>query len=397
VPAAVPDGTPRSRTAAPAGVPEKPTLDGLDERWAARWEEGGTYTFDRSSPRSQVFSIDTPPPTVSGSLHLGSVFSYTHTDTVARYRRMRGFEVFYPMGWDDNGLPTERRAQNYFGVRCDPALPYDPGLTPPTEGEAMPSGSAPLGVSRPNFVELCRKLTASDEQAFEALWRQLGLSVDWSLTYTTIGERARRAAQRGFLHLLSAGEAYQAEAPTLWDTDFNTAVATAEMEEREVAGAYHCLRFRIVGPGRMDDPGNPAWRGDTAGSVEPLAWRGDTAGSVEIETTRPELLPACVALVAHPDDGRYQSLFGRRARTPLFGTHVPVLAHPLADPEKGTGIAMVCTFGDVTDVAWWRELGLPARVVLDRRGRLTQSPGAAPAGNVMTQAGHRKSTTAWPA
>src|ERR1700712_2381752 len=154
-------------------APDKPSLDGLDVRWGAAWQAEGTYRFDRSTGRDEVFSIDTPPPTVSGSLHVGHVFSYTHTDAVARYQRMRGRAVFYPMGWDDNGLPTERRVQNHFGVRCDPSVAYEPGFMPPQE----PSAKEPVSVSRPNFVELCLRLTADDERAFEELWRGLGLSV----------------------------------------------------------------------------------------------------------------------------------------------------------------------------------------------------------------------------
>ncbi|MCU1426345.1 MAG: valine--tRNA ligase, partial [Actinomycetia bacterium] len=211
-----------------ARIPDKPTLNGLEDRWSARWDADGTYRFDRSLPRERVFSIDTPPPTVSGSLHVGHVLSYTHTDTVARYQRMRGREVFYPMGWDDNGLPTERRVQNYYGVRCEPHLPYDPNFTPPAN-----RGKDVLPISRRNFIDLCERLTLEDEQVFEAVWRRLGLSVDWSMTYTTIGERARRTSQRAFLHNLARGECYTAEAPTLWDVDYRTAVAQAELEDRE--------------------------------------------------------------------------------------------------------------------------------------------------------------------
>ncbi len=314
----------------PISVPEKPALEGLESKWAARWEADGTYRFDRGRTRDQIYAIDTPPPTVSGSLHVGHVFSYTHTDVVARFQRMRGKEVFYPMGWDDNGLPTERRVQNYFGVRCDPSLPFDPSFVPPDK-----PGKHPVPVSRPNFVELCEKLTVEDEKAFEHLWRYLGLSVDWSMTYATIDRRARRVSQLSFLRLLQRDLAYQAEAPTLWDVDFRTAVAQAELEDREQPGAYHRVRFHH-----------------------------ETAGYVEVETTRPELIPACVALVAHPDDPRYQPLFGSEVETPLFRARVPIKPHVLADPEKGTGVAMICTFGDVTDVTWWRELNLPVRAVL---------------------------------
>ncbi|WP_051830727.1 valine--tRNA ligase [Streptomyces violens] len=330
----------------PRGVPERPVLDGLEEKWSSRWEESGAYVFDRSAERERVFSIDTPPPTVSGSLHIGHVFSYTHTDAVARYQRMRGREVFYPMGWDDNGLPTERRVQNHFGVRCDPSLPYDPEFTPPEK-----PGKHQLPVSRRNFIELCERLTAVDEQAFEELWRRLGLSVDWTRTYRTIGDTARRVSQYAFLRNLARGEAYLAEAPTLWDVTFRTAVAQAELEDRERPAAYHRLAF--------------AGTGEATGA--PLL----------VETTRPELLPACVAVVAHPDDARYQELFGKTVRTPLFDVEVPVLAHRLADPEKGTGAAMICTFGDTTDVTWWRELALPTRPVIGWDGRFAAEPPAA--------------------
>jgi valyl-tRNA synthetase len=324
-------------------LPARPSLDGLEEKWSRRWEDAGVYRFDRGAPRSRVYSIDTPPPTASGELHIGHVFSYTQTDTIARYQRMRGREVFYPMGWDDNGLPTERRVQNYFGVRCDPTLPYDPDLTPP----AHPDPRRQVPVPRRNFIALCERLTAQDEQAYEQLWRRLGLSVDWTQTYQTIDTEARRASQRAFLRNLARGEAYLAEAPTLWDVGFQTAVAQAELEDRERPAAYHRLAFR-----RAD--GGPAL----------------------IDTTRPELLPACVALVTHPDHARHRELVGTTVRTPVFGVEVPVLAHRLADPEKGTGLAMVCTFGDTTDVTWWRELRLPTRPVIGPDGRLLPDPPA---------------------
>jgi valyl-tRNA synthetase len=311
---------------------DKRGLDGLEAVWSRRWQEEGTYAFDRSKERADVYAIDTPPPTVSGSLHIGSVFSFTHTDLVARFQRMRGKAVFYPMGWDDNGLPTERRVQNVYGVRCDPTLPYDASLKPPFD--------PPRPVSRKNFVELCAELTARDEVAFEELWRRLGLSVDWSYTYATIGRDARATSQRAFLRNLSRGEAYTAEAPTLWDVTFQTAVAQAELEDRERPGAFHRLRF----------------------------------GGVEVDTTRPELLPACVALVCHPSDERYQDIVGRTVKAPLSTVDIPVYAHRLADPAKGTGIAMVCTFGDLTDVIWWRELNLPTRVILGRDGRMLDGP-----------------------
>jgi valyl-tRNA synthetase len=325
-------------------VPPKPSLEGLEQRWAERWERDGIYRFDRSATREEIYSIDAPPPTVSGSLHVGHVFSYTHTDTIARYQRMRGRTVLYPMGWDDNGLPTERRVQNHHGVRCDPSVPYDPAFEPP----AAPF-DPPRQISRRNFVELCLRLTAEDEQVFEELWRRLGLSVDWAMTYTTIGPTAQRISQQAFLRDLAAGRVYQAEAPTLWDVDFQTAIAQAELEDRERPGAMHRVRLRCVG-----------------------------GGEVDIETTRPELIAACVALVAHPDDDRYRDLIGQHAVTPLFHARVPVHADPAVDREKGTGLVMVCTFGDLTDVVWWRELSLPVRSVLRPDGRLADVEWGAP-------------------
>ncbi len=343
----VTDTRPPDSTAlgAGTGVPDKPTLDGLEDKWVARWAAEDTYAFDRAAalaaPRDQTYAIDTPPPTASGSLHVGHVFSFSHTDFVARYQRMRGRHVFYPMGWDDNGLPTERRVQNFYGVRCDPSLPYDDSFEPPAK-----PGKDQQPVSRRNFVELCMRLTEEDERAFEELWRRVALSVDWSNVYRTISESSRATAQRMFLHNLARGEAYAQEAPTLWDVSFRTAVAQAELEDRERPGAYHRISF--AGP----------------------------EGPVFIETTRPELIPACVALVAHPDDERYQPLFGSSVRTPLFGVEVPVVAHRLAEPDKGSGIAMICTFGDLNDVTWWRELQLPTRAVIGWDGRFVADPPA---------------------
>ncbi len=327
---------------APAQIPEKASVDGLEAKWVPSWEQAGVYGFNTDAPKENIYSIDTPPPTASGSLHVGHVFSYTHTDVVARFQRMCGRDVFYPMGWDDNGLPTERRVQNYYGVRCDPTLPYQKEFTPPQVGGDNKSTKAAdqMPISRQNFIELCEKLTEEDEQAFENLWRNLGLSVDWTQSYRTISKESQRVSQQAFLNNLSRGEAYLSMAPTLWDVTFRTAVAQAELEDREMPGAYHRLGF--------DGP----------------------EGKIFIETTRPELVPACVALVAHPDDERYQHLFGQSAKTPIFGVEVPIVSHRLAQIDKGSGIAMICTFGDVTDVIWWRELKLPMRPIIGFDGRI---------------------------
>ncbi len=317
--------------------PEKVDIDGLESKWSTVWEESGVFRFDPTIPKEKIYSIDTPPPTVSGSLHIGHVFSYTHCDIVARYKRMQGFEVFYPMGFDDNGVPTERRVQNYYSVKCDPTLPYDQNLdiTTTTEGSVR-------AVSRRNFIDLCTKLTQHDEKIFEDLWRKLGLSVDWTITYTTVGETARRVSQRSFLEGVASDEIYSTDAPTLWDVDFQTAISQAELEDREIEGTYFRIAFKL-----------------------------QNGTALEIETSRPELIPSCVAIVVNPDDERYASLVGTVAYSPLFEVPLTIYAHPLAEAGKGTGVAMVSTFGDLTDVTWWRDLSLPLRHLVGRDGRLS--------------------------
>jgi len=331
---------PSFRAIDPATLPKHFDAPEAEARWDRQWQEWGTHAYDPSRPRSETFVVDTPPPTVSGSLHIGHVFSYTHTDVLARYQRMCGRNVFYPMGWDDNGLPTERRVQNYFHVRCDPSVPYEENLEiEPASAKARKS--RPRLVSRPNFIDLCHRVTTEDEAAFEELWRRLGLSVDWDQTYATIDHRCRTIAQRSFRDLYEKGHVYNRTAPTAWDVDFQTAVAQAEMEDRNKPGAFHHIEFGVEGGGQF-----------------------------VIATTRPELLPACVGVTAHPDDKRYRDFFGKKAVTPLFRAPVPIFASELADPEKGTGILMVCTFGDSTDVEWWREQQLETRQLIGRDGTL---------------------------
>ncbi|MDE0229270.1 MAG: valine--tRNA ligase, partial [Spirochaetaceae bacterium] len=327
----------------PRKLPRHYDAAGREEHFRAWWERAGVYRYDPGHTREQAFVVDTPPPTVSGSLHVGHVFSYTQADVVARYQRMRGKHVFYPMGWDDNGLPTERRVQNYFHVRCEPGLPYEPGLTlPMATGKTF--RSPPRAVSRRNFIELCALVTAEDEKAFMSVWQTIGLSVDWHEEYATIGEASRHLAQYSFLDLYRKGHLYSAEAPTMWDVDFRTAVAQAEVQDRPTSGHYHDLAFGVEGSNR----------------------------EIVISTTRPELLAACVGVAAHPDDERYRELFGKRAVTPLYRARVPIFATDLADPEKGTGILMVCTFGDTTDVQWWQEQKLPLRQIVAPNGRLRE-------------------------
>jgi valyl-tRNA synthetase len=329
----------------PSTLPPHFDAAGKEKHWDDVWERGAIYRWDEKRGRGETFVVDTPPPTVSGSLHMGHVFSYTHTDVLVRQRRMRGQNIFYPMGWDDNGLPTERRVQNFFHVRCDPTLAYEgPELAKSLEqaDDEKRKDERPRIVSRRAFIELCSRVTHEDEKAFEALFRRIALSVDWTQTYATIGDHCRHLAQLSFLDLVEKGQLYNVEAPTMWDVDFQTALAQADLTDEERPGAYHDLEFAIEG----------------------------TDASFVISTTRPELLPACVACCAHPDDERFQKYFGKRAITPLFRAPVRIFPSELADPKKGTGILMVCTFGDATDVTWWREQKLPTRQILGKDGRV---------------------------
>lgn len=324
-----------------SSLPRRFEPEEAEPRWRAVWAKSGIYSYDPSRPRDETFVVDTPPPTASGSLHVGHVFSYTHQDLIVRYQRMKGRNIFYPMGWDDNGLPTERRVQNVFNVRSDPFMAYDRDLTvervdPNVKPRDLPR---PTVISRRNFIELCHIVTAEDEVAFKELWQMLGLSVDWNEEYTTINDRSRAIAQLSFLDLYEKGHIYQVEAPTMWDVDFATAVAQAEVEDRERDGAFHDIEFGT-----------------------------EDGQSFVISTTRPELLAACVGIAAHPDDTRYKSLFGKNAISPVYRVPVPIFPTELADPDKGTGVLMVCTFGDQTDVQWWREESLPLRQILGRDG-----------------------------
>jgi valyl-tRNA synthetase len=280
------------------------------------WTEDGTYHFQPESD-APIYAIDTPPPSVSGHLHLGHVYSYTHADLFARYRRMQGDNVFYPMGFDDNGLPTERLVERERGVRA-------------------------AEIGRPAFIRECLLVSEAAERQYEALWRRLGLSIDWRYTYRTIDDHARRIAQLTFLDLLKEGLAYRGQAPTIWCPECRTAISQAELNDLERPTTFYTLAFGLA-----------------SGETLPIA------------TTRPELLPACVAVFAHPADERFHHLIDREAFTPLSNRPVPILADPAADPAKGTGAVMCCTFGDTTDIAWQRAHDLPLIEAIGRDGRMT--------------------------
>ncbi|MDZ4860282.1 MAG: valine--tRNA ligase [Candidatus Hydrogenedentes bacterium] len=318
-------------------LPSNYAPEDVETRWRAHWQKTNPYAYDPNRDRDETFVVDTPPPTVSGSLHMGHMFSYSHQDFIVRFQRMRGKNIFFPIGWDDNGLPTERRVQNLFNVKCEPHVHYDPNF----KAERGRKGD-PQPISRKNFIELCDVATKEDEEVFRHLWKRLGMSYDWDQEYATVNDHCRTISQLSFLELLEKNEVYQAERPVLWDVDFRTAIAQAELVDKEVPSAYHFLRFGIEGSDEH----------------------------VVIATTRPELLPACVAVLVHPDDERYKQYVGKNAVTPLFQVPVPIMADPKADPEKGTGVVMVCTFGDQTDVEWVKTYSLPTRQVLDRDGHM---------------------------
>jgi len=318
-------------------LPKKYNPQDAEQKWLANWDETGIYKWDETKGRDESFVVDTPPPTVSGSLHVGHLFSYSHQDFIVRFQRMMGKNIFFPIGWDDNGLPTERRVQNLLNVKCEAHLPYDPDFKAERgkKGDATP-------ISRKNFVELCDEVIVDDEKAFKQLWTRLGMSYDWDQEYATINEHSRRTSQFSFLELLEKGEIYQDEKPVMWDVDFQTAIAQAELEDKERPSAYNFIRFGVEG------------------SDEKLV----------VATTRPELLPACVAVLVHPEDERYKDFIGKKAITPLFEVPVPIMSDEKADPEKGTGVVMVCTFGDQTDVEWWQAYKLPLRQIIGRDGHL---------------------------
>jgi valyl-tRNA synthetase len=286
----------------------------------ARWQQEGVYAFDAGHTGPAV-TIDTPPPTVSGHLHLGHLYSYSQTDFIARYWRMNGYNVFYPMGFDDNGLPTERLVERSQGVTA-------------------------TQIGRRAFIERCLQAGAEAIGEYRALWQRLGLSVDWRYTYRTISADSRRASQASFLDLHRRGLIYEQQAPAIWCPTCQTAIAQADVDDLERESSIYTLSFTLEN-----------------GSELPVA------------TTRPELLAACVAIFVNPADARYEHLTGVRATVPLYGQTVPILTDPAADPEKGTGAVMCCTFGDSADVNWWRMHNLPLVEAIDRRGRMSSAAG----------------------
>ncbi len=293
-----------------------------EPRWQKAWEESRTYAWRDDLPRESTYVIDTPPPTVSGVLHMGHIFSYTQADFVARYQRMSGKDVFYPMGFDDNGLPTERLVEKTRKVRA-------------------------VDVGREAFIALCQEVSKEYEDQFRDMFKSVALSVDWSQEYQTISADSRRISQMSFLDLFAKDQVYRDFRPTYWDWVDQTAIAQAEIEDKEIPSTENYITFRIC-----DEYKTPI-------------------GDIEIMTTRPELLGACVAVMAHPDEVKnITNGKGYFVEVPLFGYLVPLIADDKVDKNKGTGFVMCCTFGDDTDKEWWRKYKLPTKAILGKDGRL---------------------------
>ena len=310
----------------------------VEKVYRENWDKKQTYAYEKSSQKD-LFVIDTPPPTVSGYLHIGHIFSYTQTDILARFHRMMGKNVFYPMGWDDNGLPTEKRVQSLYAVKCDPRLDYNPALKIEKKDK---KNMAYTAISRKNFTDLCDKQILEDEKKYKELWSYIGLSVDWNQTYRTIDPYTQVLSQLSFLDLYRKKLVEYRDSPVLWDTQFQTAVAQADIEDRKQSGFYYDIQFKL-----------------------------ESGENLTISTTRPELLPACVALAAHPEDERYRKFFGKKALSPLFSRSVPVTPSSHADPEKGTGILMICTFGDMEDVLFCKKNHCPVLEIINDEGCFT--------------------------
>ena len=298
-----------------------------EKKWQRHWLDAKTYAWDENESREHSYVIDTPPPTVSGHLHMGHVFSYTQADFIARYQRMAGKNVFYPMGFDDNGLPTERLVEKTIKKRA-------------------------TDMSREAFIAECMNVSEEARKDFRALFESIALSVDWAQEYHTISEDARRLSQLSFLDLVAKGHVYRAQRPFYWDPVDQTAIASAEIVDKEMASFQNFILFELI-----DSP--PAGGGIEGGG-----------NFLPVMTTRPELLPACVALFYHPDDARYQHLKNQHAIVPLFGHRVPILEDDTVEPAKGTGLMMCCTFGDDADIQKWEKHKLPMRVMLNKYGKM---------------------------
>jgi valyl-tRNA synthetase len=299
--------------------PEKYKFSDSEKKWQNFWHEQGIYVWDKHESRENTYVVDTPPPTVSGQLHIGHVYSYTHTDFIVRYKRMKGMNIFYPMGFDDNGLPTERLVEKQKKVKASQ-------------------------MNRQEFIAICKDVVESEEEKFKSLFNSIALSVDWNIEYRTINDNSCKISQMSFIDLIQKGQVYRDSQPMLWDPVDQTALAQADIEDKEQTTFMNDIQFKT-------EDGEP----------------------IIIATTRPELLPACVCVFFHPEDKRYQKLEGKFAISPLFNVKIPIIPDDMVDPEKGTGLVMCCTFGDQTDIQWWRKHKLPTKIIFTKWGAIVDA------------------------
>ncbi|WP_414838194.1 valine--tRNA ligase [Candidatus Nanosalina sp. VS9-1] len=297
------------------------TPEDFEEKWSEKWVENGTYEYEGDEDKD-VFSIDTPPPTVSGSLHFGHTYGNTLMDFMARFKRMQGYDVYYPFGYDDNGIASERLTERELGIRHQ-------------------------NFTRREFQEKCREVCEEYENDFTDAMQQFAFSMDWNNTYKTIEPRVQKISQLSFIDLYEQEREYRQKAPAIWCPECETAISQVETEDMEEDSHFNDIEFPLA-------TGN---------------------GSVMISTTRPELLPACVAIIVHPEDEANNNLVGEKAKVPIFDYEVPIIEDERVDMETGTGVVMCCTFGDQTDIEWYQAHDLDLRVAMDESGEMTELAG----------------------
>jgi valyl-tRNA synthetase len=302
-------------------LPDRYNPKESEKKWQEYWGKNKIYEFDIKDGDKEIYSIDTPPPTVSGKMHIGHAFSYSQQDFIARYKRMAGFNVFYPFGTDDNGLATIKLVQKKKKANLKT-------------------------MDRDDAIKICLEYLDEERPKFIQDWKNIGMSCDFNLRYSTIDEHSRKISQRTFLELVKKNLAYRKEAPVIWDTQFQTAIAQAELEDKEMPSFFNDLTFKT-----------------------------EDNEDLIIATTRPELLGACVAVFVHPDDKKYKKYVGKNVITPIYNHKVPIIADNKVDMEKGTGVVMCCTFGDQTDMEWYKQYNLPLKMVITPWGKMNESAG----------------------
>lgn len=286
-----------------------------EAKWLNYWQENKIYEF--KPDKREIYSIDTPPPTVSGSIHIGHIFSYSQTEMIARYKRLRGYNIFYPFGFDDNGLPSERLVEKEQGKKAHE-------------------------IGRDEFSKLCYQTTDKYEKEFQDLFSKMGVSTDWDIHYKTVSPSTIKISQASFLDLVNKGHCYHKESPALWCNECLTSIAQAELETKTIKTTFNYVKFKTVEDGK----------------------------EFTIATTRPELLPAIVCVFVNPEDEKHKSLIGKTAHIPVIDVEVPIMADEKVAIDKGTGVVMCCTFGDQTDIEWWKKYNLPLKYIFTKEGRI---------------------------